>query len=55
MSAQFVEALLYGVDVHEVSGLVAAALLVALTGLIGVFIPAHSAAKPDPAAALRAE
>jgi predicted permease len=55
LSAGFVETLLYGVNVHDVFSLSAAALLAALTGLVGTLIPARSAAREDPAMALRAE
>jgi hypothetical protein len=55
MSARFVEALLYGVNVHDAFSLSAAVLLAAVTGLVGTLIPALSGAKQDPAIALRAE
>ncbi len=55
LSGRFVEALLYGVVVRDLGSLAAAALLAIITGVIGTFIPARSAAREDPARALRAE
>ena len=55
LSARFVEALLYGVVVRDLGSLAAAALLAIVTGVIGTFIPARSAAREDPARALRAD
>jgi predicted permease len=55
MSARFVEALLYGVSVHDVLSLSGAVLLAAVTGIVGTLIPALSGAIQDPAVALRAE
>jgi predicted permease len=54
-SARFVEALLYGVTAHSVVSLSVAALLATMTGVIGTYIPARSAAAADPAQALRVE
>jgi predicted permease len=54
-SAQLVRGFLYGVSVHDGWTLVAAAMLLFLSGLAAAYLPARRAAGADPMEALRAE
>jgi hypothetical protein len=54
-AARFFGSLVYEVGVRDVRSLGAAAVLAALTGLVGTYFPARRAANEDPAQALRSE
>ena len=54
-TAQFLKSLLYNVGPYEPAAYAAAVLLLALVALGATLIPARTAMKTDPMAALRAE
>jgi ABC-type antimicrobial peptide transport system permease subunit len=55
MSAQLVQALLFGIDARDLSTFAAVAVLLVLATIAAVWIPARRAARADPAVLLRAD
>lgn len=52
-AASYVQSLLFGIEARDVGTLVAAALVLALAGLLSIWLPAWRASKIDPAKLLR--
>ena len=55
IAAQFIKSLLFNVDPHDPVSFIAVTLLLALVALVATLIPARSATKVEPMAALRME
>jgi putative ABC transport system permease protein len=52
-ATRFIAALLFGLDAHDVATFALAALILATVGLVAAWLPAHRAARIDPANVLR--